>query len=42
MIIVWNLDATQYDADPMAGYAIIRKDGSCIACASLGAVMSSP
>ncbi len=42
MIIVWNLDATQYDADPMAGYAIIRKDGSCIACASLGAVMSAP
>ncbi len=42
MIIVWNLDATQYDADPMAGYAIIRKDGSCPACASLGAVMSAP
>ncbi len=40
LIIVWNLDATQYDADPMAGYAIIRKDGSCPACSTLGAVMS--
>ena len=42
MIIVWNLDATQYDTDPMAGYAIIRKDGSCPACTTLGAVMSAP
>lgn len=42
LIIVWNLDATQYDADPMAGYAIIRKDGSCPACASLGVVMNAP
>lgn len=42
MIIVWNLDATRYDSDPMAGYAIIRKDGSCIACAALGAVMAAP
>ncbi|MCA0454951.1 MAG: hypothetical protein LCI00_13345 [Chloroflexi bacterium] len=41
LIIVWNLDAVRYDSDPMAGYAIIRKDGSCIACAALGAVMSS-
>ena len=40
MIIVWNLDAVRYDSDPMAGYAIIRKDGSCIACAALGAAMS--
>ncbi len=42
MIIVWNLDAVRYDSDPMAGYAIIRKDGSCIACAALGAVMGAP
>lgn len=42
LIIVWNLDATQYDSDPMAGYAIIRKDGSCPACATLGTVMKSP
>ncbi len=42
LIIVWNLDTTQYDADPMAGYAIIRKDGSCPACTSLGAVMHAP
>lgn len=42
LIIVWNLDATEYGADPKAGYAIIRKDGSCPACTSLGAVMHSP
>ncbi|MBI1276915.1 MAG: hypothetical protein GC179_02175 [Anaerolineaceae bacterium] len=42
LIIVWNLDATEYGADPMAGYAIIRKDGSCPACVSLGAVMNTP
>jgi hypothetical protein len=42
LIIVWKLDATQYDADPMAGYAIIRKDGSCPACTTLGTVMNSP
>jgi len=42
MIIVWNLDATEYGADPKAGYAIIRKDGSCPACATLGTVMNTP
>jgi hypothetical protein len=39
LMIVWNVDFTQYAADPQAGYAIVRPDGSCPACASLGAVV---
>jgi LysM repeat protein len=39
MIIVWNVDFTNYGADPMAGYAIIRPDGTCPACATLAAAM---
>jgi uncharacterized protein YraI len=35
ILIVWNVDFKQYDADPMAGYAIIRPDGSCPACEAL-------
>ncbi len=38
-LIVWNIDFARYGADPQDGYAIIRPDGSCPACASLGAVM---
>jgi hypothetical protein len=38
-LIVWNLDFSRYGDDPQDGYAIIRPDGSCPACASLGAVM---
>lgn len=36
LFIVWNLDATQFGNDPQAGYAIIRPDGNCPACATLG------
>jgi uncharacterized protein YraI len=36
LLIVWNVDFTQYGADPMAGYAMIRPDGSCPACDALG------
>lgn len=36
LLIVWNVDFRQYGADPMAGYAIIRPDGSCPACEALG------
>jgi len=37
VIIVWNVDFTGvYGDDPMGGYAIIRPDGSCPACAALG------
>ncbi len=36
LLIVWNVDFTAFGSDPMAGYAIIRPDGSCPACAALG------
>jgi LysM repeat protein len=39
LFIVYNVDFTLYEAqgDPQAGYAIIRPDGSCPACATLSA-----
>ena len=39
LYIVWNVDATYYAADPQAGYAIVRPDGSCPACDSLRVAM---
>jgi uncharacterized protein YraI len=36
ILIIWNVNFTNYDSDPMAGFAIIRPDGSCPACAALG------
>jgi LysM repeat protein len=39
LMIVWNVDYKTYGADPQAGYAIIRPDGSCPACSTLGAAM---
>ena len=41
LMIIWNVDFTNYDSDPMAGYAIIRPGDSCPACDSLGAVVGS-
>jgi hypothetical protein len=41
LMIVWNVDFTNYGDDPMAGYAIIRPGGSCPACATLGQVMGA-
>jgi len=38
MVIVWNVDFETYTDDPQAGYAIIRPDGSCPACDSIGAL----
>ena len=35
LFIVWNVDFTHYGADPQAGYAILRPDGSCPACDAL-------
>ena len=32
LAIVWNIDFDIYGADPQAGYAIIRHDGTCPAC----------
>jgi len=39
LMIVFNLDFVRYDADPQAGYAMIRPDGSCPACDALGTVL---
>lgn len=39
MAIVFNVDFTQWGSDPQAGFAMIRKDGSCPACGTLGSVM---
>lgn len=38
LLIVWNVDATDYGDDPQAGYAIIRGN-QCVACNTLGAAM---
>jgi hypothetical protein len=38
LIIVWNVDYTRYDEDPQAGYAIIRADGTCPACDTVGSL----
>jgi uncharacterized protein YraI len=35
LFIIWNVDFTDYGSDPMAGYAMIRPDGSCPACEAL-------
>lgn len=37
LFIVFNLNFTIYGADPQAGYALVRKDGTCPGCASLAA-----
>jgi hypothetical protein len=39
LMIIWNVNFTRWDSDPMGGFAMIRPDGSCPACATLGAVM---
>ncbi|RMF81289.1 MAG: LysM peptidoglycan-binding domain-containing protein [Chloroflexi bacterium] len=39
LLIVWNVDFTNFGADPQAGYAIIRPDNTCRACITLGAAM---
>ncbi|HLV37341.1 MAG TPA: LysM domain-containing protein [Spirillospora sp.] len=39
LLIVWNVDATEYGQDPQAGYAIIRPNNTCLACNTLAAVM---
>jgi len=42
LLIVYNVDFTNYDlnGDPQAGYAMIRPNGSCPACDTIGAVMN--
>ncbi len=39
LMIVWNVDFTQYGDDPQGGYAIVRPDGSCPACSTLAAAV---
>jgi hypothetical protein len=42
LMIIWNVDFTEYDDySPMAGYAIIRADGSCPACDALAKANTS-
>ncbi len=36
---IWNVDFTAYGDDPHAGFAMIRRDGSCPACETVGKVM---
>jgi len=38
LLIIWNIDFDYYGADPQAGYAIIRPDGSCPACETIAAL----
>jgi len=39
LFIIWNVDSTTFGADPQAGYAIIRPNGTCPACNTIAAVM---
>ncbi len=39
MAIVWNVNATEYGADPQAGYAIVRPGNTCPSCVALNGVM---
>ncbi len=38
MLIVFNVDFDLYDRDPQAGFAIIRPDGTCPACLTIGSL----
>lgn len=38
LMIIWNIDYDVFGEDPLAGYAIIRADGSCPACDTLGSL----
>ena len=39
LMIIWNIDSRQWDADPQAGFSIFRPNGECPACATLKTVM---
>ncbi|MCS7060790.1 MAG: hypothetical protein RMN25_06440 [Anaerolineae bacterium] len=39
LLIIWNIDARQWDEDPQAGYSIFRPNGECRACEPLKAVL---
>jgi hypothetical protein len=40
LMIIWNVNFSRWDSDPMGGYAIIRPDTTCPACTALGQVMN--
>jgi uncharacterized protein YraI len=35
LLIIWNVDFTQYGSDPQGGYAMIRPGGGCPACGAI-------
>jgi hypothetical protein len=39
MMIIWNMDFRQWDADPQAGFSIFRPNGECRACGPIKAAM---
>jgi len=39
LLIVWNVNFTRFDTDPMGGYAMIRPGGGCPSCSQLAAAM---
>ena len=41
LMIIWNVNFTNYGSGPMAGYAIVRPGGGCPACDALGAIVGS-
>lgn len=41
LFIIWNVDSTTFGADPQAGYAIIRANGSCPACNTIRAALGN-
>jgi hypothetical protein len=41
LFIIWNVDSTNFGgADPQAGYAIVRPDGTCPACNTVAAALN--
>lgn len=39
LLIIFNVDFTTWGDDPQAGYAMVRPNGGCPACETVGAVM---
>jgi hypothetical protein len=42
LIIIWNVDFSNFEQDPQAGYAIMRPDGTCPACELIGTLRTTP
>ncbi|MBN1965653.1 MAG: hypothetical protein JW910_13465, partial [Anaerolineae bacterium] len=38
LMIIWNVNFTNYEGDPMAGFAMVRPGGGCPACDALRSV----